>query len=105
VAIATSLPELSTAIIAVRRGHHDLAVGNIVGSNLFNLLLVLGVTTVIKPVPRPVDGGWDLGAMIAITVLLWFMALTNKFKITRWEGALLLFLYFGYMTWCVLREI
>ncbi len=105
VALATSLPELSTALIAVRRGHHDLAVGNIVGSNLFNLLLVLGVTTVIKPVPRPAYGGWDLGAMIAITVLLWCMALTNKFKITRWEGALLLFLYFGYMTWCVWREM
>ena len=105
VAIATSLPELITALIAVRKGHHDLAVGNIVGSNLFNLLLVLGTTAVIEPVPRPEHGIWDLLAMTVVTVLLWVMALTNRFKITRWEGALLLFLYVGYMTWCVLREL
>ncbi len=105
VAIATSLPEAATAFIAVRKGHHDLAIGNIVGSNLFNLLLVLGTTAVIKPVPRPDHGLWDLGAMIAITILLWFMALTHKLKITRLEGAVLLFLYVAYMTWCVFREI
>ncbi len=104
VAIATSLPELMTALIAVRKGHHDLAIGNIVGSNLFNLLLVLGVTALIKPVPRPDYGVFDLGAMIGITVLLWFMALTHKLKVTRIEGSVLLFLYIAYMTWCVLRE-
>ena len=105
VAIATSLPELMTALIAVRKGHHDLAIGNIVGSNLFNLLLVLGVTASIEPVLLPEHGYWDLGAMIAITVLLWFMALTHKLKVTRFEGGVLLFLYVGYMTWCVFREI
>ena len=105
VAIATSLPELVTALIAVRKGHHDLAIGNIVGSNLFNLLLVLGVTAAIKPVPRPEHGMWDLVAMTVITVLLWFMALTHKFKVTRLEGAVLLFLYVGYMTWSVVREL
>ncbi len=105
VAIATSLPELVTALIAVRKGHHDLAIGNIVGSNLFNLLLVLGVTAAIKPVPRPEHGMWDLVAMTVITVLLWFMALTHKFKVTRLEGAVLLFLYVGYITWCVVREL
>ena len=104
VAIATSLPELVTALVAVRKGHHDLAIGNIVGSNLFNLLLVLGVTATIKPVPRPEHGIQDLGAMIAITLLVWFMALTHKLKVTRLEGAVLLFLYVGYMTWSVLRE-
>jgi cation:H+ antiporter len=105
VAIATSLPELMTALIAVRKGHHDLAIGNIVGSNLFNLLLVLGVTASIEPVLLPEYGYWDLGAMITITVLLWFMALTHKLKVTRFEGGVLLFLYLGYMTWCVLREM
>ncbi len=105
VAMATSLPELVTALVAVRKGHHDLAIGNIVGSNLFNLLLVLGVTAVIKPVPRPEYGLWDLGAMTAITVALWLMAMTHKFKVTRAEGALLLFAYVGYMTWSVVREI
>ncbi len=105
VAIATSLPELVTALVAVRKGHHDLAIGNVVGSNLFNLLLVLGMTTVIKPVPRPEYGLWDLGAMTTITVVLWLMALTHKLKVTRVEGALLLLAYVGYMTWSVVREI
>ncbi len=56
VAFATSLPELTTCVIACRKGHHDLAVGNIVGSNIFNLLLVLGLTAVITPVPMPDNG-------------------------------------------------
>ncbi len=105
VAFATSLPELVTALVAVRKGHHDLAIGNVVGSNLFNLLLVLGVTAVIKPVPRPEYGLWDLGAMTTITVMLWLMAMTHKFKVTRVEGAMLLLAYVGYMTWSVVREI
>lgn len=104
VAVATSLPELVTALVAVRKGHHDLAVGNIVGSNLFNLLLVLGTTAVITPVPRPVHGMSDLIAMTVITVLLWFMALTHKLKVTRAEGAVLVLGYVGYMAWSVLRE-
>ena len=105
VAFATSLPELVTALVAVRKGHHDLAIGNIVGSNLFNLLLVLGVTAVIKPVPRPEFGLWDLGAMTIITIVLWFMALTHRLKVTRLEGAMLLIAYVGYMTWSVVREL
>ena len=105
VALATSLPELTTCVIACRKGHHDLAVGNIVGSNIFNLLLVLGLTAVITPVPLPDNGQWDLLAMIVITVVLWLMAITHKYKITRKEGAFLLLCYLGYMTWSVLREM
>ena len=105
VAFATSLPELTTCVIACRKGHHDLAVGNIVGSNIFNLLLVLGLTAVITPVPMPDHGAWDLLAMIAITCLLWGMALTHRYKLTRYEGAALLLCYLGYMTWSVLREV
>jgi cation:H+ antiporter len=95
-----------TSLVAVRRGHHDLAVGNVVGSNLFNLLLVLGTTAVIIPVPVPVHGHgrWDLIAMTVITILLWLMAVTHKFKVTRIEGIVLLTCYLGYMTWGVLRE-
>ena len=105
VAFATSLPELTTGVIACRKGHHDLAIGNIVGSNLFNLLLVLGVTAVITPVPLPDNGTWDLMAMIVITALLWGMAVTHRYKVTRYEGAFLLLCYLGYMTWSVLREL
>ncbi|NIT92971.1 MAG: sodium:calcium antiporter, partial [Gammaproteobacteria bacterium] len=71
VAVATSLPELATSVIACRKGHADLAVGNVVGSNLFNILLVLGATSTIHPVPVPMPWGWwDLGFMTGITFVL-----------------------------------
>ena len=104
VAVATSLPELATSYVACRRGHHDLAVGNIVGANVFNLLLVLAVTILITPVPVPARGMYDLIAMGALTLILLPIASTNRNKITRREGAALLILYVGYMTWSVLRE-
>ena len=105
VALATSLPELTTCVVACRKGHHDLAIGNIVGSNLFNLLLVLGLTAVITPVPLPDNGMWDLLAMMAITCVFSVMALTHGYKITRYEGAALLLCYLGYMAWSVWREL
>ena len=98
VAFATSLPELATAIIACRRGHHDLAVGNVVGSNFFNLLFVLAVTAIIAPVAMPAKWGpWDLGVMIVITILLLPMAISHRRRITRWDGAILLGVYVSYM--------
>ncbi len=106
VAVATSLPELTTCVIAVRKGHDDLAVGNIVGSNVFNLLLVLGLTSTITPVTVPEPRGlWDLLAMNVLTVLLFFMARTHRRKLVRLEGGSLLLLYAVYMTFSVLREI
>ncbi|MHC4108678.1 MAG: calcium/sodium antiporter, partial [Planctomycetota bacterium] len=106
VAFATSLPELVTAIIACRKGHDDLAVGNVVGSNVFNLLLVLGLTAIVAPVVLPGDKqGWqDLIVMLGITCVLMLMAFSHR-RIARWEGALLLGMYFAYMTWGVAREV
>jgi cation:H+ antiporter len=105
VAFATSLPELATAIIACRKGHDDLAVGNVVGSNVFNLLLVLGVTALVAPILLPVKHGWkDLVLMIGITCVLMLMALSHR-KISRWEGAVLLAMYVVYMGWVVAREL
>ncbi|MHC4108715.1 MAG: calcium/sodium antiporter [Planctomycetota bacterium] len=111
VAFATSLPELVTAIIACRKGHDDLAVGNVVGSNVFNLLLVMGVTAVVARVVLPqhwlnLKGqGWqDLIVMLGITILLMLMAFSHR-KIARWEGAVLLGMYLGYMAWGVYREV
>ncbi len=106
VAVATSLPELTTCIIAVRKGHDDLAVGNIVGSNIFNLLLVLGVTAVIAPVQVPPQWGlWDLVAMNVITILLLPFAMTSNRKVNRAEGGALLLMYVVYMTFSVWREL
>ncbi len=105
VAVATSLPELFTTIVACRKGHADLAVGNVVGSNIFNILLVLGMTALIADVPLPEGAGWqDLAAMLAMTGLLWWFAVTHRRHVTRGEGALLLTLYVGYVAWGVLRE-
>ena len=103
--VATSLPELATAIIACRKGHDDLAVGNVVGSNLFNLLLVLGCTCTVTSVVMPaVTGLYDLIAMIVITAVFLPMARTHG-RITRWEGGVLLVLYLGYMGFSVGREM
>jgi cation:H+ antiporter len=106
VAVATSLPELATAIIACRKGYDDLAVGNVVGSNLFNLLLVLACTATLAPVAMPAAWGlWDLVMMTVITVLLLPMTMTHGRRITRWEGGVLLALYLGYMAFSVGREM
>jgi cation:H+ antiporter len=113
VAVATSLPEVVTSMIACRRGHVDLAIGNVVGSNLFNILLVLGLTAVIADVPVPqeqgllgIARGWtDLLFMAGLTILLWPLAMTHHRRIVAWEGALLVLLYAGYMSYSVVREV
>jgi cation:H+ antiporter len=105
VAIATSLPELVTSIIACRKGHADLAVGNVVGSNLFNILLVLGLTGTIATVDVPTPWGfYDLGAMLIITMVLLPIAASNQRRIVRTEGAILLACYIAYMAFTVLRS-
>ncbi len=105
VAIATSLPEVITSWIACRKGYCDLAIGNVVGSNLFNIRLVLGVTSMGWEIPMPVQWGWfDLFAMLALTIILFPIALSHQKRITRTEGGMLLFAYVLYMTFSVLRE-
>ncbi len=106
VAVATSLPELTASVIACRKGHDDLAIGNLVGSNFFNLLLVLGATALVAPVSLPAGTGLaDLIAMNVITLLLLPVAMSNRFTVTRPEGGLLLGLYLVYMAWRVVREV
>jgi cation:H+ antiporter len=98
VALATSLPELVTSIIAMRRGHSDLAVGNVVGSNLFNILLVLGLTALCAPVGVPAGRGWfDLLVMFGFTIVLFPIAFSGGNRITKVEGTLLLAGYAAYI--------
>lgn len=98
IAIGTSLPELSTSIIAARRGETDLAVGNVVGSNIFNLLFVLGVTSAIHPVPVPAGGLLDLSAAVAMAGLLWIVCSAyGGRRVTHAEGWLLVASYVGYV--------
>ena len=104
VAIGTSLPELATSIVAVRRGQRDLAVGNVVGSNIFNIGAVAGLAGVISPTGLPVPESalaLDIPLMIAASVVLLPLAFTGS-VIARWEGALLLGLYAAYLVYTVL---
>ncbi len=99
VAIATSLPELVTSIVAVRKGQVDIAVGNVVGSNLFNLLVVLGVTSLIETVPLPAKGDAALYVMVAFALILIPMARTKGRTLSRVEGGVLLVSYLVYMVY------
>ncbi len=101
VAVGTSLPELSASLIAARRGESDLAVGNVVGSNIFNLLFVLGVTACVRPVPVPADGRADLIAMSGFAVALFVICMVRR-GIGRIEGLALLAAYVGYVSWRLL---
>jgi cation:H+ antiporter len=99
VSLATTLPELVTSIMAMRRGQADMALGNIVGSNIFNLLFVLGTAAVIATVPLPVGGTFILLAVLGFTLLLFPLSITFDWTITRAEGLLLLVLYLAFMGW------
>lgn len=97
VAIGTSLPELAAAISAVRNNQHDILLGNILGSNLFNILGILGITTIIAPLSVPPElAAFDIWVMLGSIVLLTVFAASGKI-IKRWEGAVLLALYVGYI--------
>lgn len=104
VAVGTSLPELATSIIAVRRGERDLAVGNVVGSNIFNIGVVLGLTALISLEGIPVSGAavaFDIPVMLAAAVALLPIAFTG-FAVARWEGSLFVVLYAAYTGYLVL---
>jgi len=109
VALGTSLPELATSLIAARKGEHDIATGNIVGSNMFNLLAVIGIASVIEPVqsvPRDIlIRDWPM--MMAMTVLLFVFAygFRREGRINRFEGGLLLLAYIGYNTYLLIQTI
>ena len=98
VAIGTSLPELVTSIVATMRGQPDIAIGNVVGSNIFNLVIVLGTTSVIRPVPVPTGGLLDMVVVIGLSTLLWLTSSSGGQKIIRTEAVLLATVYLGYMT-------
>ena len=103
VAIGTSLPELATSVVAARRGERDIAVGNVVGSNLFNLLAVLGAAAVAGggvDVPAAAIGT-DLPVALVVTVVA-LPALAVGLRVARWEGGLLLVGYVTYLAYQVL---
>jgi cation:H+ antiporter len=96
VAIGTSLPELATSILAALRRQGDIAVGNIVGSNIFNLLGILGTAALVRPLDEIAMTAIDLGVLIALAVLLLPVA-RSGWRVSRAEGGLLFACYAGYM--------
>jgi cation:H+ antiporter len=98
VAIGTSLPELLTSVVAAMRKHGDLAIGNIIGSNIFNVFWILGLSAVIKRLPATDANRHDvLVAVAATALLLVFSLIGKKFVLERWQGAILLLVYATYI--------
>ena len=102
VAMGTSLPELFTSAVAAKKGKADIAVGNIVGSNIFNVFFVLALTAIISPVPFKPAMNIDLLVMTLASLFLFFTMFTGeKRKIDRWEAILFLIIYLCYTTWLI----
>ncbi len=99
VAVGTSLPELATSLLAAWRGEIDLAVGNVVGSNLFNIFFILGTTATIFPVTVPEGGLQDMIANLVFSVALLVMAWTDRRRLLRREGVIMLVAWVGYVIW------
>jgi cation:H+ antiporter len=97
VAGGTSLPELATSVVAALKGRSAIAIGNVIGSNVFNILMILGITGVICPMDLKGITLIDFGVLIGSIVLLWFFTFT-KYTVARWEGAVLTLIFVGYMT-------
>ena len=108
VAVATSLPELAVTVVSAVRGEYGLALGNIVGSNIFNLLAVVGVASVIEPAALPQSVlSLHIFVMVAFTLVMFAMSYDyeGKGQISRVEGFALIVAYFGYITYVVVRNV
>ncbi len=106
IAAGTSLPELATSVVAAVKKNNDIAVGNIIGSNIFNIFLILGLSSVINPVSYSQVFNTDLMLLTAGTLLLFFAMFTGKkHKLDRWEAVVLLLMYVGYTIYLVKMEM
>ncbi len=102
VAVGTSLPELVTSIMAARKGESDIAIGNVVGSNIFNILFVLAVSAAITPMNINAQVLTDLIILIVVTVFAYIFCVTKK-RVSRIEGVILTVTYAGYLTYAIIR--
>ena len=103
VAVGTSLPELVTSVIAAKKGENDIALGNVVGSNIFNILFVLGISATVNPLSTGSQTIVDLAVMMGVTILLFIFALTKK--LDRKKGIVFLLIYVSYLTYLILRTV
>ena len=102
VAIGTSLPEFVTSIVAIKKGETEIAIGNVIGSNLFNILLVLGLAAVINPISMSMLAFIDIIFMVLITVLL-YAFMKKKSSLVKSQGIILVVLYIAYMAYTIMR--
>ena len=100
VAGGTSLPELATSVVAARKGQSAIAIGNVIGSNVFNILLILGLTATISPLQIEGITTIDMAVMLLSVILVWLFSRT-RYTVERWEGGLLLVIYIGYLVWLI----
>lgn len=103
VAVGTSLPELVTSVVAARKGENDIALGNVIGSNIFNILFVLGISATVNPLTTGNEIVVDLIVMMGITLLLFGFALTKK--LNRKMGIVFIAIYVLYLTYLILRTV
>lgn len=103
VAVGTSLPELVTSITASVKKENDIAIGNVIGSNIFNIIFILGLSSTISPLALDRAALVDMLVMFGSGVILLLIALFSK-KMQRWQGAVTLLLYIGYLTYIIIRN-
>lgn len=101
IAGGTSFPELATSVVSARKGQSGIAIGNVLGSNVFNILLILGITGVMSPMTLQGITTVDLAMLVVSMVMLWLFSFT-KYTLARWEGALLTIVFIGYMSYLVM---
>jgi cation:H+ antiporter len=105
VAVGTSLPELATSAVAARKGNVEIAVGNVVGSCIFNVFFVLGISSIIKPIPFDTRNDVDVGVMVLANILLFAYMFTGKRRrLDRWEGVVFAALYVGYIAFLIISS-
>ncbi len=100
VAVGTSLPELATSLVAAIRGEKDIAIGNVVGSNIFNILAILGIAPLIAPIHAPGISYVDIGLMLFVSIIL-YPIMKSGLVISRKEGAFLFATYIAYTAWLI----
>ena len=104
IAVGTSLPELATSIAATLKKNPEIAIGNIVGSNIFNIFFILGITSLITPIPFHKSINFDISFIILSSLLLFIFMFTGmKHKLDRWEGILFICIYIIYITFLIIR--
>lgn len=104
VAVGTSLPELATSIIAARKGEHDIAVGNAIGSCIFNVVLILGACSTISPMTVDMSSLFDVIVMLISAIMVYLLSF-KKMKVTKLHGIILMLCYVAYLAYIVIRNV